>query len=120
MREKEHLRAEEKAGIIEDYLNGAVGWTESVKRAGCGDGRFQQWVRKYESEGIEGFLPQKKNRVYSPEQKRQAVQSYLAGEGSLVEVSEKYGLRDESRLREWIKVYMEILTPENNQEEEAA
>ena len=36
----------------------------------------------------------RKARTYSPELKLQAVQDYLAGEGSLMEISTKYGVRD--------------------------
>ena len=37
--------------------------------------------------------------------KRQAVQDYLAGEGSLQEIYKKYKIRSDSQLRKWIKVY---------------
>ena len=46
-----------------------------------------------------------RNRVYSPELKRQAVEDYLSGKGSQAELSKKYGLRDRRQLRNWLKVY---------------
>ena len=46
-----------------------------------------------------------RNRVYSPELKRQAVEDYLSGIGSQAELSKKYGLRDRRQLRNWLKVY---------------
>ena len=47
----------------------------------------------------------RKNNYYSAEVKYQAVTEYLSGGGSLRVVSEKYGLRDQKCLRNWIKLY---------------
>lgn len=105
MMKKQELTIAEKVEIIRDYISGSAGWTESAKRARCSDYVFQEWVKKYQREGISAFLPREKNSVYSPELKRQAVQSYLAGEGSQQEISRKYGLRSHTQLQNWIKVY---------------
>lgn len=45
------------------------------------------------------------NRKYSKETKLRAVQDYLDGKGSLWTISDKYGIKDEKSLREWIKRY---------------
>ena len=52
-------------------------------------------------------MPRKthKNKKYSAELKMQAVQSYLKGEGSLREISRKYGISDKHVLQDWIKWY---------------
>lgn len=105
MSQKQRLTVEEKVEIVRNYVSGSAGWAESVKKAECSDGNFQQWVKKYQSEGIEAFLPHERNRVYSPELKRRAVQSYLAGEGSLLNICQKHRIRAERQLRRWIKEY---------------
>lgn len=46
-----------------------------------------------------------KNRKYSTELKRAAVQSYQAGEGSLRAVCKRYGISDHHVLRNWIVCY---------------
>ena len=52
-------------------------------------------------------MPRKshKNQKYSNELKRNAVQDYLSGKGSLRQISKKYGLLDNRQLRNWIKCY---------------
>ncbi|MBU5585204.1 transposase, partial [Enterococcus sp. S181_ASV_20] len=52
------------------------------------------WISRY-----------KKNRCYSKESKREAVLEYLNGTDSLRKVAERYKLRNEKRLRDWIKRY---------------
>lgn len=42
---------------------------------------LRDWVRNYEAEGLEVFLPHK-NLAYSAKLKRQAVEEYLTGGGS--------------------------------------
>ena len=46
-----------------------------------------------------------KNKKYSKEQKMQAVQSYLNGEGSLREICKKYKISDKHILQNWILWY---------------
>lgn len=46
-----------------------------------------------------------KNKKYEKELRISAVESYLRGEGSLREISRKYGILSEKTLREWIMWY---------------
>ena len=105
MSQKSKLSLEEKVKIIRKYMNGAVSLNSAAAEAGVSHETLQQWVMQYQAEGAVAFLPGRKNHAYSPELKLQAVQDYLAGEGSLRDVSTKYGLRDKKTLRSWIKVY---------------
>ena len=47
----------------------------------------------------------RKLKKYSAELKRQAVQDYLAGKGSLRYICKKYGIKDTKQLRNWILYY---------------
>ena len=47
----------------------------------------------------------RKNKKYSAELKLQAVHSYLKGEGSLRDISKKYGILSRERLRQWVLWY---------------
>ncbi len=105
MSRKERISIEEKVKVIQEYLDGKVGYMESVKRGGCNETTFRWRVRRYQAEGVDAFLPHERNRYYSPELKLQAVQDYLAGEGSQEEIARKYHLRSAKQLRSWIKVY---------------
>lgn len=52
-------------------------------------------------------MPRKrhKNKRYSPELKIAVVEAYFSGKGSMAKLAKKYGLSDESRVRDWLKSY---------------
>lgn len=104
MPQKQRLSAEEKAKVIEDYINNRISLSEAARRGGVARDTISQWARNYEADGMTAFMTCR-NRVYSPELKRQAVEDYLSGKGSQAELSKKYGLRDRRQLRNWLKVY---------------
>ena len=102
---KQKLRPEEKVKIVRRYLAGEVSMSGAAAEVSVAGKTIQQWAMQYELEGPGAFLPSRRNRIYSPELRLQAVQDYLSGKGSLIEISKKYGLRDKKQLRNWIKVY---------------
>ena len=104
MPQKQKLSAEEKAKVIEDYINNRISLSEAARRGGVARDTISQWARNYEADGMTAFMTCR-NRVDSPELKRQAVEDYLSGKGSQAELSKKYGLRDRRQLRNWLKVY---------------
>ena len=104
MPQKQKLSLEEKVEIIRDYLEGTISKSEAARRGGVARDTIQQWARNYESDGEDAFLLHK-NRVYSPELKRQAVEDYLSGVGSQSEICKKYHIRKRMQLQKWIKVY---------------
>lgn len=102
---KSKISKEKQIEIVKDYLSGKVGYKESVRRAGNSHSAIRRWIFQYKTGGEAAFSPQKKNSYYSPETKLAAVRSYLSGEGSQETISEKYGLRSNTQLRQWIKEY---------------
>lgn len=66
---------------------------------------IRNWIAQYETEGTAGFLPQERNHTYEEEVKQATLQEYQSREGSFREISKKYGLRDESVIHRWVKVY---------------
>ena len=105
MPQKQKLGIEKKVKIVKRYLAGEVSISIAAAEVGVGRETLQGWVMQYEAEGLEAFLPNRKNHTYSPELKLQAVQEYLSGKGSQAELSKKYGLRSKKQLHNWIKVY---------------
>jgi len=97
--------AEEKIRIVEAYLSGKVGYTESHEKVGVDGETLRRWVSRYRTEGPSGFLPQERNRSYSKETKLGAVLDYLAGKGSQRQICEQYQIRSICQLENWIKVY---------------
>lgn len=105
MSKKEGHSAEEKVSIVRRVMKCEISIHEASQEAGVDRKTIRRWKARYEAEGAAGFLPQEQNRVYPPEIKRQAVEDYVSGKGSLREISKKYKLRSDSQLRDWIKVY---------------
>ena len=104
MPQKQKVSIETKVTIIQDYINGCIGMREAARRAGVSHNTMGQWVRNYEIDGVDAFLPHK-NRVYSPELKKSAVEDYLSGAGGESDICRKYHIRSHTQFREWIKVY---------------
>ena len=102
---KSKVPYEKKAEIVKDYLEGRVGYTESLKRANNSEESFRRWVYLYKEKGAAGLLPNSGNKVYPEDVKRKAVQEYLSGHGSLESICEKYEIRSTRQLRKWIKLY---------------
>lgn len=104
MPQAQKISIEEKVKIVQAYLSGKISISEAARRGGVARSKVQEWVRNYKAEGASAFLPHK-NRVYSPEVKTQAVREYLSGSGSMSDVCEKYHIRSEKQLNNWLKVY---------------
>lgn len=105
MSKNRELKPEEKVEIVRKWQAGEISINAAGRSAGVNPKTIRRWITRYKAEGITGFLPQNQNRVYPLELKRQAVQGYLSGGGSLREIRKKYKLRSNCQPREWIKVY---------------
>jgi transposase-like protein len=105
MSKKGEIPAEEKVQIVERYLNGKIGFNKAQEIAGIGCTTLRRWISRYRAEGPAGFQLIEKYRIYSAEHKAMAVKDYLDGFGSLKDICEKYGIRSQTQLMSWIKVY---------------
>jgi len=105
MPNKQKSSMTEKVNLIRSYLAGKISMREAAITAGVSEESVRQWIFRYESEGVESFLPYEQNRVYNAETKLSAVLDYLSGEGSYLEISKKYKLRSKTQLQNWVKVY---------------
>ena len=104
MSRKQKKSAEEKVKIIRQYQQGEISISQAAELGEVDFETAKEWIRNYESEGVSAFLPHK-NKAYGPEIKHRAVESYLAGEGSLSDICKRYGIRSKRTLLNWIKVY---------------
>jgi transposase-like protein len=77
------LTVEEKVRIVEAYKTGKLGATAIHMQDGIGWTTLRSWVQRYELRGAIGLAETSRNRKYEPELKREAVQAYLNGSGSL-------------------------------------
>ncbi len=78
---------------------------EAARQVGTSDTEVRGWVYRYSEQGELAFLDAEKNNNYSDELKHNAVQSYLAGEGSYTLLAAKYGLRSSTQLKKWVRMY---------------
>ena len=102
---KRKLSAEQKAEIVRLYLEKGESQSFIAKRYGIDEMAVQKYTLQYQAQGIETFINNGKNRTYSAELKKQAVNAYMNGEGTTREIAAKYGLRSPTQLIDWIKVY---------------
>ena len=97
-----------KVQLVEQYLRDEIGVREAGRLAGLsgnGTDSFRKWVAIYQNEGPSGLLDQVHNKHYPLELKLSAVNDYLHGEGSLLEIMRRYGVRSKKVLQDWIKQY---------------
>ncbi len=105
MGRKSKFSVKEKLEIVQARQNGDYSLTEIKQKFNVDNTELYKWIASYEKEGIKGLEPRIKNNRYSPEVKEMAVLAYLAGKGSLLELSRQYGLASKSQLADWIKKY---------------
>ena len=97
-----------KIHLVEQYLRNEIGVREAGRLAGLsrnGTDSFRKWVAIYQNEGPNGLLDQVHNKHYPLELKLNAVNDYLHGEGSQLEIMRRYGVRSKKVLQDWIKQY---------------
>lgn len=99
---KKSISAQDKISAVKLYFEGNISQHKLAEQLNVALATVQQWIRNYESMGEEAFL-MKNYKGYSKELKLQAVQDYLAGQGSLNDICKKYGIRAISKLGNWIK-----------------
>jgi len=105
---KKRYTVEEKARAAERYLNGEASAQAIASEMGMpssGRRSITEWAAIYRENGIEGFGSGDGNRSYTTEEKLQAVEEYLTGEGSTRAICRKHHIPATVTLRRWIKVY---------------
>jgi len=105
MGRKPNVLFEVKVLAVKDYLNGLKSIERIINELSVARSTVETWIRIYHSKGESGLLPQTTNNTYSKELKILAVKEYLSGNGSLWDISMKYGLRSNQQLRTWIIKY---------------
>ena len=105
---KAKYTVEAKVRAAERYLRGEASAAEIAAEMGLGKrgkSTVREWAAAYRENGIEGFHLKEGNSSYTAETKKQAVEDYLQGKGSLREICRKYHIPSKETLRRWIEVY---------------
>ena len=66
---------------------------------------MKQWLTTYQSLGPEGLMETARNMHYSSELKEAAVNDYLSGVGSYMDLCKKYGIKSTRQLQNWVSKY---------------
>lgn len=102
---KHKYSLEEKEKILLEYQTGVHGFREICRIYGMAQQSLKDWIRLYETFGIEGLRTGSTTTHYSIKTKEAAVQDYLAHKLPVKEILKKYQIRSETQLRNWIKKY---------------
>ena len=95
---------EEKINAVYEYLDGKASIQSIADKLGVDYMSIKLWINNYESIGAAAFnIPT--NKHYSKAEKEQAVNAYLAGEGSYMEICKRFKIRSTHQLRSWVKKY---------------
>jgi len=105
MPKKGKLAPPEKVEVVQKYISGELSMLDFIRQYSINKTTLYGWVRLYKTRGVEGLIPASKQRKYSLELKRNAVEEYLAGGGSLRSICAKYDISTDSMLLKWVNVY---------------
>ena len=99
------ISSNEKIEAVEKYLRGHGSQASIAREYGIDESTFRQWIANYEAMGQSGLITPITNQWYTKELKTAAVEAYLRGEGSLLDISKKFKIRSKAQLLSWIKLY---------------
>jgi transposase len=105
MPHKAKVSGSEKIAAIEKYLRGEDSLKRLATLLDVHPSSVKQWLQIYQSLGPNGLLQTPQNAVYSVELKRIAVEDYLAGSGSHMDICKRYSIKSTRQLRDWILKY---------------
>ena len=105
MSRRNKVTDEERMAAVQEYLNGDGSYRSIAKKYGIAYERFRQLVIRVQTDGIESIKTKHTNKKYTAEIKIAAVEDYLEGKGSQVEICKKYHISSDSVLIQWIKCY---------------
>lgn len=95
---------EEKIRIVLEYKSGKGSQGKIAEKYGTNWTAIQRWTRLYDTFGESGFYKDR-NRHYPITLKQDAVNAYLAGEGSYESICKKYKIQSATQLKRWIMKY---------------
>ncbi len=95
----------QKLHILQLFQEGHYSIRELCKEFSLNEQTFQVWRMKYEAHGREGLQEASSPKSYSEALKLAAVEDYLHGTYSQMEILAKYNLSSTSMLKNWAKKY---------------
>jgi len=105
MSRKSKYPYEIKLKAVKAYNEKKANYNELSRQTGATVRGIKEWISQYRSMGEEGLLDTHKNKRYPSYVKEASVREYLTGRYTLLEICEKYEIRSNKQLRDWINKY---------------
>ena len=105
MSRRSKLTDEERISAVQEYLNGEGSYRSIARKYGVDHKLLRVLVGRAQTEGIESIKIRPVNRKYTVETNLAAVQEYLAGKGSQLDICKKSHITNNNLLIQWIKCY---------------
>ncbi len=105
MGQKFSVSYEERLDAIRKYLQHENSLKHLAKTLKVSYRTMKQWLTNYQSLGPEGLMETARNMHYSSELKETAVNDYLSGVGSYMDLCKKYGIKSTRQLQNWVSKY---------------
>lgn len=86
MSKKSRISFEIKIKYAQNYLAGKISISDVCKELNITRWAFYLWITKYDSSGAEGLCQTSQNTKYPKEIKNFAVEDYLLGRGTLLDI----------------------------------
>lgn len=102
---KGKISIEQKISAVKRYLSGIDSMNHIALVLGVEFNTVKQWVANFQSLGEQSLSPSTSNAKYSVVLKEAAVKDYQSGEGTLIDICKKYGIKSTRQLRNWILKY---------------
>ena len=102
---KSKVTFEQKLSAIRDYLEGRKSQGQIANEYNVSKPSVHQWIAVYQSIGELGLITSSKNATYSKEVKNAAIEEYLLGTASQLDICRKYNIRSGTQLSNWILKY---------------
>lgn len=109
---KPKFTPEIKTQACEDFLSGKYTSLQVCEKYGItyneknsSSTSLSKWVARYRAMGPDAFAHSLHNKSYSSELKTQAVEEYITGKSTILEITIKYDISDTEVLRRWILKY---------------
>ena len=105
MSKRNKLTDEERIAAVKEHLDGKGNYRTIAKKYGIDYSYFRKIVIRAQTEGIDTLRTQKTTKKYTVETKIAAVNDYLEGKGSQLEICLKYQIQNVCILQQWILCY---------------
>lgn len=105
MGRKAKYSKEDKLKAVKEYKDGIKSLGQLGNELGCDWTAIRNWLRNYDALGEKAFNDKPKNKSYSKQFKISAINDYLSGEGSIQDITKKYGILSDSTLLNWVMKY---------------